>query len=73
MDQVIALHYRKSLIGQPKCQYHAPSLGQLIDLGLQRGAVQHMAQVDDECGQQNHYCAGARTHQADDNELRGAA
>src|SRR6195952_5856372 len=42
-----------------------------MNLWLQGCAVQHMAKIDDEGGQQNHYGTGPGAHQTDHDELRG--
>ena len=58
--EITALHYGKGLIGQAERQRHPPTLRQLADIRLQRSAVEHMAQIDHQCGEQNHQCAATK-------------
>ncbi|MNP40043.1 hypothetical protein D3C76_1336500 [compost metagenome] len=63
------LHHGEGLVGQPEGQRHAPAGWQVTDEGLQGGAVEGVAQVDDEGGEQHHRRPGAAAEQGDGDEL----
>jgi hypothetical protein len=70
--EVVAVHYRKSFIGQQKAESPAPARRQVRNVGQQRGCVQHVAQVDDECGKPDYQQPGMTGYQTSGNELAGA-